>query len=470
MTNEQHQMAEEVRALSAELTAIKARAASENREMNADESRAYNSKAGRMVNLSENVKALTPEPTRALQAEVNALLHPKRLSGASAPRVAPATPQVTMSAEYTESFISFLKSNGENSPSALAEGYDPLFGGFALPALPGVSAAVYEGSQGSSNAAGGYAVSVPTDSLIVPLAIPDLGVRALARAIPTATDIKIPRQGTFGTAGWKLESGASSNLFSESDPALEQFTLSAFMTGLTATASWELLQDVQMFQEFLVRDLLNAVDINEDAAFVSGSGTNQPQGLVGATGTGTGAAYAVDSTGAYLLNALDDILGTLKGSYFQNAAFLLSRATFAAIVKAQRQANLFAPVVTRENGRNMIHGFPAVFSQNMPSLPTATTAGVTPILFGSFQDGYVIGDFVAGPERLSRSLTNPLPLPVRLFCWLINGWTDVSAARKPFSKSASATRKQERRITSSPASGPHTAPPFHRKVKKCAGS
>jgi HK97 family phage major capsid protein len=312
-----------------------------------------------------------------------------------------------MSAEYTESFISFLKSNGKNTPSALAEGYDPLFGGFALPALPGVSASVYEGSQGSSNAAGGYAVSVPTDTLIVPLAVPDIGVRALARAIPTATDIKIPRQGTFGTAGWKLESGASSNLFTESDPALEQFTLSAYMTGLTSTASWELLQDVQMFQEFLVRDLLDAVALNEDAAFVSGSGTNQPQGLVGATGTGTGAPYLVESTGVYLLNALDDILGTLKGSYYQNAAFLLSRATFAAIVKAQRQANLFAPVVTRENGRNMIHGVPAIFSQNMPSLPTATTAGVVPILFGSFQDGYVIGDR-GGAGTFVKILDQPL--------------------------------------------------------------
>ncbi len=312
--------------------------------------------------------------------------------GAAAPRVAPVIPQVVMSAEYTSAFISFLRSNGKNTASALAEGYDPLFGGFAMPTLPGVSAAVYEGSQGSSNAAGGYAVSVPTDTLIVPLAVPDIGVRGAARAIPTATDIKIPRQGTFATAGWKLESGASSNLFSESAASLEQLTLSAYMTGLKTTCSWELLQDVQMFQEFVVRDLLDAVDINEDAAFVSGSGTNQPLGLIGNTGTGTGAAYVSESTGGYLLNALDDILGTLKGSYYRSAAFLLSRTTFAAIVKAQRQANLFAPVVTRENGQNMVHGFPAVFSQNMPSLPTATTAGVVPILFGSFKDGYIIGD------------------------------------------------------------------------------
>lgn len=384
-------------------------AATEKRDYTASEARDYEQHMDRAKEMHEQIKAV--EGRNTILSMVGPGGVPKWVhdapTGMSAPRVAPATPQVTMSAEYTQSFIGFLKSNGKNTPSALAEGYDPLFGGFALPTLPGVSAAVYEGSQGSSNAAGGYAVSVPTDTLIVPLAVPDIGVRGVARALPTATDLKIPRQGTFATAGWKLESGASSNLFSESAASLEQFTLSAYMTGLKTTCSWELLQDVQMFQEFLVTDLLNAVDINEDAAFVSGSGTNQPLGLLGNTGTGTGAAYAAESTGAYLLNALDDILGTLKGSYYPNAAFLLSRTTFAAIVKAQRQANLFAPIVTRENGRNMIHGFPAVFSQNMPSLPTTTTPAVTPILFGSFKDGYIIGDR-GGTGTFVKILDQPL--------------------------------------------------------------
>ena len=46
-----------------------------------------------------------------------------------------------------------------------------------------------------------------------------------------------------------------------------------------------------MFQEFGVRDLLNAVAIAEDGFFVTGTGTGQPQGLMGNTGTGTGAPY-----------------------------------------------------------------------------------------------------------------------------------------------------------------------------------
>jgi len=315
--------------------------------------------------------------------------------------------QKPMSAEYNESFLAFLRSGGKQTASALSEGFDPMFGGFALPTLPGMSSALYEGSSGSSNGAGGYAVNIPTDGQIIPLAVPDLGVRSVARAIPTATDIKLPSQSTFGTAGIKAESGASTNTFTESNPTLSQITLSAFMMGLTHTVSWELLQDVGMFQEFGVRDLLNAVAIAEDGFFVTGTGTNQPQGLVGNTGTGTAAPYLVESTGSYLLNATDDILGTLKGSYFPNAAWLMSRATAVAIRKSQRQANLFSASWTRENGRDLLHGFPVSYSANMPALPTATSAGVVPILFGSFQDGYVIGDR-GGAGTFVKILDQPL--------------------------------------------------------------
>lgn len=400
------EMLQEIKANRDEASSIKARAASEGRECTLGENNAYNAKAGRILALEEGVRATQGSSSNSLIRNVGGDFA-KLISGGTA---APGTAnrgQRQMSTEYTESFLAFLRSGGKQASSALSEGFDPLFGGFALPSLPGMSSAAYEGTGGSSNAAGGYAVSIPTDNLIVPLAVPDLGVRNVSKAIPTQSDIKIPGQNSFGVAGIKLESGASSNLFSESDPTLSQFTLSAFMMGLTSTASWELLQDVQLFQEFLVRDLINAVDINEDNFFVNGTGTAQPQGLIGNVGTGTAAPYLVESTGSYLLDSTIDAVGTLKGAYYANAGWLMSRATATAIRRAQIQANLFAPVWTREGGRDFLHGFPVTYSQAMPSLPTATTAGVTPILFGSFQDGYIIGDR-GGAGTFIKILDQPL--------------------------------------------------------------
>jgi len=324
---------------------------------------------------------------------------------------APRTPVLRpMSGEYNEAFLSFLRSGGKQASDTLSEGFDPLFGGYALPSLPRMHGAMYEGPGGSSVATGGAAVNVPTEAqLMVQLAVPDLGVRAVASVLPTATDIKIPRQTAFAVAGIKSESGSTTVQFTESDPTLEQFTLSAFMIGLYNAVSWELLQDVELFQTFAVTDLLRAVQICEDGYFVTGSGSGQPQGLIGNVGTGTGSAYAVESTGSYLLQSTIDAVGTLKAQYFPNAAWLMSRATATAIRKAQQQANLYVPVWTRENGRDFLHGFPVTYSAAMPSLPTATTSGVTPILFGSFLDGYVIGD-CGGSGIFVKILDQPLAL------------------------------------------------------------
>jgi len=383
-------------------------AESANRPMSAAEKAGMDAAMMEAATLVPQIKAMVQVNTiRNFDpvAMLSGSLTPKGERGFGSPVV--NTHQRPMSTEYTTAFVSFLRSGGKQATDALSEGFDPLFGGFALPSLPGMSSAMYEGTLGSSNGAGGYAVNVPTDGQIIPLAVPDLGVRSVARAIPTSTDVKLPSQSTFGTAGVKVESGASTNTFIDNSPTLSQLTLSAFMMGLTHTISWELLQDVSLFQEFGVRDLINAVSIAEDGFFVTGTGTGQPQGLVGNTGTGTASPYLVEGTGSYLLNATDDILGTLKGSYFPNAAWLMSRATAVAIRKAQRQANLFAASWTREGGRDFLHGFPVSYSAAMPAIPTATSAGVVPILFGSFQDGYVIGDR-GGAGTFCKILDQPL--------------------------------------------------------------
>ena len=167
------------------------------------------------------------------------------------------------------------------------------------------------------------------------------------------------------------------------------------MVGALRWVSWELMQDVQAFQQFVVDDLLKGQRILEDSLLATGSGTNQPLGVFGNTGTGTGTAYELtgaSTDGALLLNSLFDVTSTLSAAYQPNASWIMSRATGLAIRRAQMQANLFAPVATVDaDGTERILGRPVFYDQNAPALPTATSAGVLPILYGDFKQGYLIG-------------------------------------------------------------------------------
>lgn len=329
--------------------------------------------------------------------------------GFMGPHSVPPSSTETRTPEYKSALVSFLRTGGKSHSEALTIGADGV-GGYVIPGseaytrqrkangsfLPAMNAATYEGNpDGSSGATGGYAVSVPTDQLIVPLALPDLGIFDSAYVIPTTTAIKIPVQTAFGTSALKAESGATVYSFGGTDPTLGQFELDAYMVGALRVVSWELLQDVQMFQQFVVDDLLKGQRIIEDQLLASGTGVSQPTGVFGNTGNGTGSAYellgsAADST--TLLNSLFDVTSTLKGTYQANASWIMSRATALTIRRAQMQTNLFAPVATVDaDGTERILGRPVNFDVNAPGLPTATSAGVVPILFGDFKQGYIVG-------------------------------------------------------------------------------
>ena len=269
-------------------------------------------------------------------------------------------PQRVLSADYPAAFYRHLTSRGSV-----------------------VEAALYEGASGE----GGYAVPIVVNDQIVPLAPNEMAVRQLATVIPTSSDIKVPTQLTFGGVATKAESGASSNAFTESDPTIGQFTLSAFMAGGVATLSWELVQDVPTFQAFATTDLILAQQMFEENLYVNGTGTAQAQGLIG--NVGAGVTEEPDALGNLVsISGVLDLIASLKSMYHPNASFLMSRATSVIVRKAQVQANLFNPAWTREGKQDFLFGYPVFFSSNMPT----AARSAAPVLFGDFKLGYVIGD------------------------------------------------------------------------------
>lgn len=376
---------------------------SEGRAMTDTERLDYQAAFAQEGELNGQILKLENDPNRSL-ARMFREQGPAAFMGDPAP-VAPGSNPLLNAPEYQNALHTFLVSGGKHIMPELAMGQDGV-GGFHIPGSEaftrqrgpnGAVAASYEGTLGNSNAAGGYALSVPTVQQIIPLGMPDLGLLNASMVIETSNPVKLPRQETFGTSALKAESTGTATSFGGTDATLGSITLDAYMVGRVAIASWELLQDVEIFQQFLVDDLLRSQRIYEGQLFASGTGAanKQPTGVFGATGTGTGSAYPLVGTSAdaaTLLDSLFDVVGTLKSAYAPGASWVMSRATCLAIRRAQLQANLFAPVVTVDaDGTTRILGWPVYFDQNAPALPTATTAGVPSILFGDFKQGVVIG-------------------------------------------------------------------------------
>ena len=100
--------------------------------------------------------------------------------GFAQPACLPALSSETSNPEYAKSLVSFLRTGGKAHGDDLTAGADGQ-GGYHIPgselytrqrnangSVPRMQSATYEGAGGGSDAAGGYAVSIPTETLIVP--------------------------------------------------------------------------------------------------------------------------------------------------------------------------------------------------------------------------------------------------------------------------------------------------------------
>lgn len=243
----------------------------------------------------------------------------------------------------------------------------------------------------SVDAAGGFAAPITVDNEIVPLAPADLAVRRLATVISTKSDRLIPQKSSFGSAALTTEASA----FGGTAPTLSQIPLTAYTAGTLAACSLEVLQDVPEFEAFVLDDISLDIQQLEEGWFVNGTGSGQPQGLIG--NVGGGITDEPDTNGNLVsINATLDCIGSLNSMYYQNASWLMSRATAIGIRKAQLQTAAWAPVFIRENGVDTLHGYPVAYSEAMP----AAARGACPVLFGDVRRAYVIGDRGGSAVRL----------------------------------------------------------------------
>ncbi|MBP7705570.1 MAG: phage major capsid protein [Caulobacter sp.] len=144
---------------------------------------------------------------------------------------------------------------------------------------------------------------------------------------------------------------------------------------------------------------------SEGGAFVSGSGSLQPQGFLAPTPSSAGDAtrswgtlqYIPSGASASLLadashngsEALKAMTWALRAPYRAEAKWLMNSATASAI-DGLKDANLnpiWRPGMTA-GAPDELFGYPVAFDEHMPDI----AAGTLPVAFGDFKRGYLIVD------------------------------------------------------------------------------
>ena len=208
-------------------------------------------------------------------------------------------------------------------------------------------------------------------------------------------NLQIPSLAQYSTAAITGEGTA----ISESDPIFNSFiTLGAYKYSFLVQLSTELIEDAGVdILGFLATEVGNELGYRVNAALTTGSGTNQPKGIVVASslgvtgGTGVSGAFTADNL-IDLVYSVDTAGRRLAGSGFQ-----MNAASIGKMRKLKDTAGnyVFQPALSAD-AQDLLLGYP-VF-ENPAMADTATSA--KSVIFGHLPSYYVRQ---VGGIRLDRS-------------------------------------------------------------------
>ena len=254
--------------------------------------------------------------------------------------------------------------------------------------------------SGAVPADGGYAVPREVDALISARLKNISPIRSIAQVVQTGTAGYRKLVTTSGTtSGWVSETGAR---VETAAPSFAEIAPPGGELYANPAASQAMLDDAAFdIQSWLADEIAAEFGRAEGAAFVSGSGINQPKGFLTAPNAATADAVRPFGTLQFLGSGnasgfdavpelkLIDLVHALKGGHRQGASWVMNAKTLGVVrkLKAADGSFLWQPGLM-EGQPNRLLGYPVVEAEDMPDI----AAGAVPIAFGNFRAGYLIAE------------------------------------------------------------------------------
>ncbi len=234
------------------------------------------------------------------------------------------------------------------------------------------------------DANGGYLVPEEYDHRLIDILDEENVMRKLGTRITTSGEHKINIAATKPAAAWIEEGGA----LTFGDATFDQIILDAHKLHVAIKVTEELLYDNAFnLENYIMQQFGKALANAEEDAFINGTGTGQPLGILAATG-GADVGVTAKSATAITADELIDLIYSLKRPYRKSAAFLLNDQTLAAIRKLKDNYGQYLWQPSLQAGEpDRILGYAAYTSPYFPAI----AAGKAAVAFGDFSY-YNIGD------------------------------------------------------------------------------
>ena len=247
---------------------------------------------------------------------------------------------------------------------------------------------------------GGYAVPREIDALIARQLTGLSPIRAIAQVVQTGSAGYRKLIATGGTAsGWVSETAGRP----ETDtPKFEEVAPPTGDLYANPAASQAMLDDAGFdIESWLAAEIAAEFGRAEGAAFVNGTGIDQPEGFLTAPATtapdgvrpfgtlqylGSGDAAGF---GAAPEGRLIDLVHLLKAGHRQGASWVMNAATLAEVRKWKTADGAFLWQPGLVDGQpDRLLGYPVVEAEDMPDI----AGGSYPIAFGNFRHGYLVAE------------------------------------------------------------------------------
>jgi HK97 family phage major capsid protein len=246
-----------------------------------------------------------------------------------------------------------------------------------------------------TDAQGGYLVRPQIERQIVEARELDNVLRTLCSKLNvTTTSIQLDQIGLTTTAGWVAELAQKPE---STGMTLATVTANVFTAAGLATISNQLLQDSNPAIDGLVTaDLAKRLVALEETAFLNGSGTGQPLGILNTPGIGATPLTATDILS--LLDSILDSIATVETAHGAPTAILMHPRTWTRILKSRDSQGAYyidpvgGPQDPRTGQRGPVKslwGYQVVTSNRVPTnLGTGTNE--SRVIIGDFAEALIL--------------------------------------------------------------------------------